>query len=111
MTQALPRLSFNCRWTSQSPQNYRALTGAATLRRLGSARGNLCGAPMYARGTMLTISFAELAQAQGLSGRLLDGNIRRLKRVAPNSARIFWIVRPSLPGHDASVSARRCDLQ
>jgi hypothetical protein len=63
----LRRLSFNCRWTSQSPQNYRALTGAATLRRPGSARGNLCGGPMYTRGTMLTISFPELAQSQGFS--------------------------------------------
>jgi hypothetical protein len=45
------------------------------------------------------------------SGRLLDGNIRRLKRVAPNSAGIFWTVRPNLPGHDATVSVRRCDLQ
>lgn len=44
-------------------------------------------------------------------GRLLDGNIRRLKRVAPKSAGIFWAVRPSLPGHAASVSARTCDLQ
>jgi hypothetical protein len=30
-------------------------------------------------------------------GRLLDANIRRLKRVAPKSAGIFWAVRPSLP--------------
>lgn len=44
-------------------------------------------------------------------GRLLDGNIHRLKRGAPKGAGIFWAVRPSLPGHAASVSARTCDLQ
>ena len=37
------------------------------LRRPRSPRGNLCGAPVHTRGTMLTISFPELAQAQGLS--------------------------------------------
>jgi hypothetical protein len=44
--------------------DYHALTGAATLRRPESAR---CSAPVCTRGTMLTISFPELAQAQGLS--------------------------------------------
>jgi hypothetical protein len=44
--------------------HYRALTGITTLR---SPRGNLCGAPVYARGMLLTISFPELAYAQRLS--------------------------------------------
>jgi len=47
--------------------DYRALTGTAMPRRPRSARGNLCGAPVYTRPTMLTISFPELAQAQGFS--------------------------------------------
>ena len=37
------------------------------LQRPRSPRRNLCGAPVHTRGTKLTISFPELAQAQGLS--------------------------------------------